>query len=113
MSIAMIILGINSFIFHATMRHTTQYADELSMFILAGSLLQGVFAINQSPAITMTVAFAILTTLSIMSAVYIRTGDILYHVKCFNSMTLIVRLQELIVPLLGVSWELATHETTS
>ncbi len=90
MSIALVILGTNSFVFHATLRHATQYCDEISMFVLGGSLLQSVYTINQSPAVSRGTTAGIFAVVGLLSAIYIRTGDILHHVYSFNTMILLV-----------------------
>lgn len=90
MSIAMLILGINSFMFHATLRHTTQYCDEVSMFILGGAMIRSVYTINQTPATTKLINAGTWAVVGILSAFYIRTGDILHHVYSFNTMMLLI-----------------------
>jgi dihydroceramidase len=86
MSVALLVLGINSFIFHATMKHTTQYCDEIGMLILGGSLLQGVYTINQSPTVVKVMNMTIYAAVGVLSALYVRTGNILHHVYSFNTM---------------------------
>lgn len=93
MSIAMVILGINSFIFHATLKHTTQYCDELSMFILGGALLQSIFTINQTSTVITLMNAVIWMAVGVLSGIYIHTGDILHHVHSFNTMMLLIGLR--------------------
>ena len=79
MSMALVVLGINSFVYHATLRQTTQFGDEFSMFILGGALLQGVYTINQSPAAKTTITASIWFLITVLSAMYAHTGNILHH----------------------------------
>ena len=83
---ALLVLGINSFIFHATLRHTTQFCDEIGMFLLGGALLQGVYTINQPAGRTRLVNIVVLVAVTVLSAIYIHTANILHHVYSFNSM---------------------------
>lgn len=101
MSVSLVVLGINSFIFHATLRHTTQYCDEISMFLLGSALIQGVFTINQSPRVRNIMTAAILGIMTVLSAIYIQTGNILHHVWSFNAMMGLVGLRTMFLIFTG------------
>jgi dihydroceramidase len=89
-SVALLILGITSFVYHATLRQITQFADDLSMLILAASFCQSVFTVGQSPNVSRIISTLILVGVTTLSVVYVRSGDILIHVYGFSSMILLL-----------------------
>ncbi len=86
MSMALVVLGINSFVFHASLHQTTQFCDELSMFLLGGALLYSVYTINMSPGATSIITAALYLVIGLLSVIYIQSADILHHVYSFNTM---------------------------
>ncbi|KAF1990146.1 alkaline phytoceramidase [Aulographum hederae CBS 113979] len=86
MSTSLILVGLTSFIFHATLRQTLQYFDDLSMFLLAGSLLQPLYCMNQSAHLRLLVSAVITVAISTMAAIYVRSGDIRIHMYAFAFM---------------------------
>ncbi len=95
MSMALVFLGVKSFLFHCTLRHTMQYCDEFGMLVLAGALLQAVFAIGRSPAATRAITIAIVGAVGALMAVYVSTANILHHVFAFNAMVLLIIIKTL------------------
>ncbi|CAK7199922.1 hypothetical protein SEUCBS139899_002609 [Sporothrix eucalyptigena] len=87
-SISLWVLGILSFAFHATLKHTTQYGDELAMLVLGGALLQGSW--GPRSWVAGGVAWSITAA---ASALYLKTGQILHQVWSFQGMILVVGLR--------------------
>ncbi|KAH6670274.1 dihydroceramidase [Plectosphaerella plurivora] len=86
MSYALIGVGICSTAFHGTMRQIPQYFDDLSMFALAGALLQPLYSVNQK-AFTRFIVSAVLVHIILgVSVVYVRSGDIRIHTVAFLTM---------------------------
>ncbi|KAK4184536.1 putative alkaline ceramidase family protein [Podospora australis] len=85
MSISLLILGICSFAFHASMRQTMQFADELAMLGLAWALLQGVLTVRTRWSTWDRVTnFGMVVAFPAFSAFYIHTGKIIYHATVFT-----------------------------
>lgn len=83
MAYSLIAVGITSIAFHGTLRHTNQYLDEISMFLLAGALLYPIWSANQSRAVSALVASILIAGIGGASVVYVRSGDILIHTWTF------------------------------
>ncbi|KAF2827145.1 alkaline phytoceramidase [Ophiobolus disseminans] len=83
MSVSLLILGISSFLFHASLRQTLQFADELSMLGLAWSLLQGTLTVRNSFVRTRNINFGLAIVFPLFSAFYVWTGKIIYHATAF------------------------------
>ena len=83
MSLSLLVLGISSFLFHATLRQTLQFADELAMLGLAWSLLQGVLIVRRSSAYDYFVIISLAIVFPLFAAFYVWTGEIIYHVTAF------------------------------
>jgi len=88
MSIALLALGVGSFLFHASLRHALEYVDELSMLGLTWSMLQASMTARQPPsksrAITAGLAifhiafcFFYVWSASILSQVVVFVGSII------------------------------------
>jgi len=86
MSISILVLGIASFLFHASLRHALQFADELAMLGLAWSLLQGTLMVRQSPIRARYITIALAIIFPLFSAFYVWTGKIIYHATAFAAM---------------------------
>ena len=52
LAVGLIFVGVTSFLFHATLRQTLQFSDDLSMFLLTGCILQRLYTHGKSPAVT-------------------------------------------------------------
>ena len=83
MSLSLLVLGIGSFLFHASLRQTLEFVDELSMIGIIWSMLQTTLNIRQSAlkarAISATLAAVILG----FSAFYVWSAKIIYQVIAF------------------------------
>ncbi|KAF1833032.1 hypothetical protein BDW02DRAFT_589979 [Decorospora gaudefroyi] len=90
MSISLLLLGTSSFLFHATLRQTLQFADELSMLGLAWTLLQAIMTVRapsrQARYINTSLAIAFPT----FSTFYVWTGKIIYHVSAFGAIIVLI-----------------------
>ncbi|ROT38445.1 dihydroceramidase [Sodiomyces alkalinus F11] len=83
MAISLMGVGISSGIYHGTLRQTTQYLDDLSMFLLAGALLHPLYAANQTATVRALVSLILVAVIGGMSVVYVRSGNILIHTYTF------------------------------
>lgn len=84
MSSSMILLGIGSFLFHASLRHTLEYVDELSMLVLTWSMLRATYTAGQPPATARAMSVALTLFYVPYSALYVATGDIILQVVAFT-----------------------------
>jgi dihydroceramidase len=83
MSLSLLVLGISSFLFHASLRQTLQFADELSMLGLAWSLLQGTLTVRNSLANINRINVCLAIVFPLFSVFYVWTGKIIYHSTAF------------------------------
>ncbi|KAM7213746.1 akaline ceramidase [Rhypophila decipiens] len=84
MSFSLLALGIGSFLFHASLRKTLEFVDELSMLLLSWSMLDAVFAADiSSPSNRRLVRGAIAVFHIIFCAVYLQTVNIIIQVVGF------------------------------
>jgi dihydroceramidase len=83
MSVSMILLGVGSFLFHATLRHTFEFVDELSMLVLTWSMLRATYTAGQPPARARLISVALVVFYIPYSALYVWTVDILLQVVGF------------------------------
>ena len=90
MSWALVVLGVNSFIYHATLLQATQFCDEFAMLVLGAALLQGIGTINQTPGASAAITSVILAAATAGAGLYLKTANILHHVVMFNSAMLLV-----------------------
>jgi dihydroceramidase len=71
MSVSLLVLGISSFLFHASLRQALQFADELSMLGLAWSLLQGIATVRTSCGNSKYIKICLATVFPLFSASYV------------------------------------------
>ncbi|KAI3338765.1 ceramidase [Ustulina deusta] len=83
MSISLLILGIASFLFHATLRQYLQFGDELAMLGLVWSMLQGLLTVRRSSAYDRFINISLATIFPLFAVFYVWTGKIIYHVIGF------------------------------
>ncbi|KAI1122265.1 ceramidase [Nemania abortiva] len=84
MSISLLVLGIASFLFHATLRHNLQFGDELAMLGLVWSILQGLLTVRRSSAYDQFINISLATVFPLFGLFYVWTGKIIYHVIGFS-----------------------------
>jgi dihydroceramidase len=90
MSASLFVVGTASFVFHATLRQTMQLFDDLSMLLLGVSFLLSVYTANQTTAARYSLATVICLSISAISIVYLRTGNILLHTYSFATVLMLV-----------------------
>jgi dihydroceramidase len=94
MSTSLLVVGVCSFLFHATLRHGPQFSDDISMLFLAGALLQRLcVGGRQAPAKARTITAAIYACVGTMSAFYVASGNLLVHLAMFVGMLLLIGLR--------------------
>jgi dihydroceramidase len=93
LSISLLILGIASFIFHATLRQSTQFADELGMLGLGWSLLQSIMTIPGRAEYNRTLNLVLATIFPTFAAFYIYTGKIIYHATAFGIILVFITIR--------------------
>ncbi|CAK7214679.1 hypothetical protein SBRCBS47491_002232 [Sporothrix bragantina] len=84
-SISLWVLGALSFTFHATLKHSTQYGDELAMLVLGGALMHGSYGPR-----SWTAGIVSWSLVTVASALYLKTGQILHQVWAFQAMIFVV-----------------------
>ncbi|KEY68860.1 hypothetical protein S7711_03798 [Stachybotrys chartarum IBT 7711] len=90
MSISLFLLGVASFLFHATLRHFLQYADELGMLLLAWSMCHGILVRQHTNDYDRAVNIAMAIFFPLFSAFYVYTGKIVYHASVFTFILLLI-----------------------
>ncbi|KAG6276271.1 hypothetical protein E4U47_000124 [Claviceps purpurea] len=83
MSLSLLVLGIGSFLFHATLRQTLEFADEFSMLGLTWSMLQATFAIRTSRATYRAVSTGLAVCFISFAVFYLQSPKIIYQVLAF------------------------------
>ncbi|KAH7009368.1 ceramidase [Microdochium trichocladiopsis] len=99
MSVSLIVLGISSFLFHSTNRHTMQFADELAMLVLAWAIFHSMWTNGPSRASSTASSPSsyetlVKTTLAVFfpafGAFYVYTGELVYHYACFLGLVALI-----------------------
>ena len=93
MSVSLLLLGIASFIFHATLKQSTQFADEMGMLLLSWSLLQSIMIVPSSPRYNRYLKMALGVVFPSFGAFYIWTGKIIYHVSAFALILVLITIR--------------------
>ncbi|AEO62056.1 hypothetical protein MYCTH_2312981 [Thermothelomyces thermophilus ATCC 42464] len=93
MLLSLLTLGIGSFLFHATMRQTLEFADEFSMLGLTWSLLQAGLTAGQPAARARRITAALAAAYLSFSAFYLWSAEIIYQVFAFTGALLGVLLR--------------------
>ncbi|KAK3374117.1 ceramidase [Lasiosphaeria ovina] len=93
MSASLLVLGGASFLFHATLRHYMQFADELSMLGVTWSVLQGTMPVRHSPTNARLISAGLALFNPLFSAFYVWTGEIIYHYTAFGAMIVLITLR--------------------
>lgn len=90
MSVSLLVLGVASFLFHASLRHALQFGDELAMLGLAWSLLQGILTAGQTQGRARNVTVVLAVVFPLASVFYVWTGKIIHHVFIFCTMLALI-----------------------
>ncbi|OJD12360.1 hypothetical protein AJ78_07035 [Emergomyces pasteurianus Ep9510] len=88
--IALIIVGVGSAAYHATLKYPLQLVDDLSMLLGAGIMFHHVVTINSGSRMKIIVFLALSVTLSVASWAHIRLGDSALHQAVFGAMVVTV-----------------------
>ncbi|KAI0543114.1 ceramidase [Xylaria digitata] len=83
MSISLLILGIASFLFHASLRQNLQFGDELAMLGIVWSILQGLLTVRRSSTYDRFINTSLAVVFPFFAVFYLWTGKIIYHVIGF------------------------------
>jgi dihydroceramidase len=84
MSVALLVLGIGSFLFHATLRQTLEFADEFSMLGLTWSMLHAALTSHQPPARARLITAGLAVVYLGFSGFYLWSAKIIYQVAAFE-----------------------------
>lgn len=93
MSVSLFALGIASFLFHATLRQTFEFADEFSMLGLTWSMLQVVLTARQSPGRKRFISVALAAIYVAFTLFYVQSAKIIYQVFAFSAALIAVFLR--------------------
>jgi dihydroceramidase len=81
MSLSLFLVGLCSLLYHATLRQTVQFSDDLSMLFLAASLTQRLYCHGQTAYTVRLTTVLIYSGTAAMSAIYVRSGNMLLHTR--------------------------------
>ncbi|PHH84808.1 hypothetical protein CDD83_1344 [Cordyceps sp. RAO-2017] len=93
MSISLLCLGIGSFLFHASLRATFEFADEFSMLGLTWSMLQSTLTVRQPHWKAHSISVCLAICFTSFSALYLQSPDIIYQVIAFATGLFVVILR--------------------
>lgn len=86
MAASLFLVGVTSFLFHATLRQMAQFSDDLSMLFLAAALIQRLYCANQPRSRVGLITSVIYAITCGASAFYVQSGNILVHTSLFAAM---------------------------
>jgi dihydroceramidase len=93
LSVALLLVGVTSTAFHATLRQTPQFTDDISMLVLTGSLMQELYCHNQPRRLSRLIKAGIWLPTSIITLWYVRSGNLLIHMWTFGTMVAVIGLR--------------------
>jgi dihydroceramidase len=93
MSISLLTLCVGSFLFHASLRQTLEFADEFSMLGLTWSMLQATLTTRQSSSYAQFISISLTICFGLFSVFYLQSPSIIYQVIAFASSLLVVILR--------------------
>ena len=77
-------------VYHASLRQTTQFFDDLSMLLLGTSFLMLVYTTNQPRPIRNLLSAIIFVSISTISIIYVRSGNLLIHTYSFITILMLI-----------------------
>ncbi|KUJ15190.1 alkaline phytoceramidase [Mollisia scopiformis] len=83
MSMALIMVGITSTLYHATLRHSMMLGDDFSMWLIVACILRPLYCRGQSPAVASFITAVIALACCVMTIIYLHSGSILIHTGFF------------------------------
>ncbi|KAK0619103.1 ceramidase [Immersiella caudata] len=114
MSISLFGLGIGSFLFHASLRHTLEYVDELSMLVLTWSMLHSVLVTGQRPSRIRSISVGLTAFYLPLLVYYVYSENIIYQVVGFTGSIVIIGLRTNYIVRVAKAFPRAkAHELTS
>lgn len=90
MSLSLLLIGLTSLTYHATLCQAAQYLDELSMFTLAGWILQRLYTAGRSKRARLFITTVIVASVAGLSAYYVHSGVILFHMSAFAGLLTLI-----------------------
>ncbi|KAI0410117.1 ceramidase [Xylaria palmicola] len=84
MSISLLVLGVASFAFHATLLQNFQFGDELAMIGVVWAILKVLLTTQRSSAYDGLVNASLAVVFPLFAAFYVWTGKIIYHLIGFS-----------------------------
>lgn len=86
MAFSIALVGIFSFIFHATLHQETQFLDEMSMFFFGSALLQPLYTTGFTAATKKAITVTLVSVVVAVSAVYYQKKQVIIHLVAFTIM---------------------------
>ncbi|OKL55422.1 hypothetical protein UA08_09326 [Talaromyces atroroseus] len=86
MAASLFLVGVASFLFHATLRQMAQFSDDLSMLFLAASLIQRLYCAKQPHFRAGVITAVIYGITCAASAFYVQSGNLMVHTSLFAAM---------------------------
>lgn len=93
LAFSLLLVGVCSLLFHATLHQETQFLDEMSMFLLGTALLQPLCTTGFNPSARKVITTVLISALVGVSAVYYQKKDILIHLVAFALMESLIWLR--------------------
>ncbi|KLJ05398.1 hypothetical protein EMPG_11116 [Blastomyces silverae] len=87
---SLIVVGIGSAVYHATLKYPLQLVDDLSMLLGAGIMFHHVVTINSGSRMKVTIFVALTVALTTAAWAHIRLGDSALHQVVFGTMVVTV-----------------------
>lgn len=90
MAVSLVLIGIFSSIFHATLHQDTQFLDEMSMFFLGSALLQPLLTTGLPVATRRVITATLVSAVVAVSAVYYQKKAVIIHGVAFTIMEVLI-----------------------
>lgn len=90
MAVSLVLIGIFSSVFHATMHQDTQFLDEMSMFFLGSALLQPLLTTGLPAATRRAITATLVSAVVAVSAIYYQKKAVIIHGVAFTVMEILI-----------------------